>query len=533
MEIDISSATSLPLFLMSIAQYILTTGAGLAAFGAYKLFKVLYGELSSPLRHLPGPPNTRFFLGNIQEVFDQYTAANEWIDTYGPTFQVKGPFGISRLFTLDPKAQGHILMNGDLYERPLIGRQSLARVVGPGLLVAEGEAHKRQRRVMNPAFGNSQIRDLTTIFVEKSIELRERWLEEITKEKSKGTIDALSWLSRMSLDVIGLAGFNYSFNALKGEPNELNIAFSTIFRAGTQSGFLMLLRLIFPVLTSVKTPSDRITNNAQSIMRRIGNQLLSSSKAAVTQSRKGAFEEPEQFAKSRTLLSLLVKANTSDDIPESSRLSDEDVLAQIPTFLVVGHETTSTATAWALFSLSQHPEIQSSLREELLAVPTDIPSMDDLDALPYLDRVVHDVIPLSHPVTDIHGVVHHSIQIKAGQIIMLPIASTNTFVPIWGEDATEFIPDRWIAPPEASRAIPGIWSNQLTFLGGSRACIGYKFSLIEMKAFLFTLLRAFEFELAVPASDIMTKSMIVQKPMLKSNPKAGNVLPMRVTPVKL
>ena len=62
---------------------------------------------------------------------------------------------------------------------------------------------------MNPAFGAAQIRELTDIFIEKSIELRDAWELEAHKEGSDSqpaTIDVLSWLSRMTLDVIGLAG---------------------------------------------------------------------------------------------------------------------------------------------------------------------------------------------------------------------------------------------------------------------------------------------------------------------------------------
>ena len=62
---------------------------------------------------------------------------------------------------------------------------------------------------MNPAFGAAQIRELTDIFVEKSIELRNAWESEVQKQDDSNqppTIDVLSWLSRMTLDVIGLAG---------------------------------------------------------------------------------------------------------------------------------------------------------------------------------------------------------------------------------------------------------------------------------------------------------------------------------------
>jgi hypothetical protein len=127
---------------------------------------------------------------------------------------------------------------------------------------------------MNPAFGAAQIRELTDIFVEKSIELRNAWESEVRKEDDSSqppTIDVLSWLSRMTLDVIGLAGmlsfsvacelyltagycfalgFNYKFNALSEgkERNELNQAFSKIFETNASVSIIPLLRGFFPAL---------------------------------------------------------------------------------------------------------------------------------------------------------------------------------------------------------------------------------------------------------------------------------------------
>lgn len=102
---------------------------------------------------------------------------------------------------------------------------------------------------------------------------------------------------------------------------------------------------------------------------------------------------------------------------------------EVPTFLIAGHETTSTETMWALFALAQAPVVQQKLRAELRGVPTDSPDMDELNALPYLDMVVRetlrlhaavnavsriaakdDVIPLAEPYTDTKGVVRHEIR---------------------------------------------------------------------------------------------------------------------------
>ena len=98
-------------------------------------------------------------------------------------------------------------------------------------------------------------------------------------------------------------------------------------------------------------------------------------------------------------------------------------------FLVAGHETTASATAWCLFALTQHPEVQNKLREELRSADIERPTMDDLLALPYLDAVVRetlrvfppvsttirtatkeDLIPLNTPFTDKNGIVRGSVK---------------------------------------------------------------------------------------------------------------------------
>jgi cytochrome P450 len=191
-------------------------------------------------------------------------------------------------------------------------------------------------------------------------------------------------------------------------------------------------------------------------MFRIANELLTETKAvaAGTGEKQGG----------RDLLSLLVRANMATDVPESQRMSDEDVLAR--TWLSChfyasqilispfrrgsyfhrgwtrNYEVTSlfseveiylicifsSATTWALFALTQDMRVQSKLREELLTVDTDNPTMDQLNALPYLDMVVRetlrvhapvpstvrvavqdDILPLSTPVTDRRGRVHDSV----------------------------------------------------------------------------------------------------------------------------
>ncbi|EKM59818.1 uncharacterized protein PHACADRAFT_192193 [Phanerochaete carnosa HHB-10118-sp] len=246
-------------------------------------------------------------------------------------------------------------------------------------------------------------------------------------------------------------------------------------------------------------------------MRRIGMQLIREKKAAIMAEtlEKGQGVERKDI-RERDLLTLLIRANMATDISEDQRLTDDEVLAQVPTFIVAGHETTSTATTWALFSLIQRPDVQRKLREELLQVATDSLAMDELNALPYLDTVVretlqrhppvpmatrqaseNDTIPVDTPYKDRYGRMREHIEVKKGDLVILPILALNRRKEIWGEDAHEFKPERWEHIPEAAASVSGVWSNLLTFSGGPRACIGYRFSLVETKALLFALVRAF------------------------------------------
>ncbi|KAF8195296.1 cytochrome P450 [Mycena galopus ATCC 62051] len=536
---------------MAYLSLVASIAATLGVYVLYEALRVLYQEYTSPLRNVPGPQSDHWFMGNRPGLLKNIDGQEGlWTAQYGRTVRINSLLGFGQLYTTDTKAVQHILSNSTLYEKPAEGRYFLGRVVGPGVLVVEGDEHKKQRKILNPAFGPAQLRVLTEIFVEKSRQLRDLWVTRTAEGGGIARVNVIPEFSTAALDIIGKAGFNYDFRSLgAGSENirdELHEAFATIASSASNPGVLDLLKRYSVFLRSVLPNSkvDNIINESQATMRRIGQELLRESR------RKIAEGQSADSAALRDLLSLLVRANMSKDICEAQRLSEEDVLAQVPTFLVAGHETTSTAAAWAFFALATNPKIQKRLRDELLTVDNDNPSMDTLNALPYLDCVVRetlrahgpvpfsgrvairdDVIPLETPYTDRNGVVHETLRLIKGQPVIIPILAVNRDADIWGADAHEFIPERWERSPSPSTSIPGLWSQMLTFLGGPRACIGFRFSIVELKALLFTLVRAFEFELAVPAADVGRLAMsIVQQPVVRSDLAAGAQMPILIKP---
>jgi cytochrome P450 len=95
------------------------------------------------------------------------------------------------------------------------------------------------------------------------------------------------------------------------------------------------------------------------------------------------------------------------------------------------------------------------------------------------------VLPLSKPVTGRDGSLISEIHVPKGTNMHIGIRASNINPDLWGEDAQEWKPERWLKPlpktlTENDAKVPGVYSHLMTFLGGARACIGFKFSQLEM-----------------------------------------------------
>ncbi|CDO70484.1 hypothetical protein BN946_scf184569.g27 [Trametes cinnabarina] len=398
-------------------------------------------------------------------------------------------------------------------------------------------------------------------------------------------IDVLPWLSRATLDVIGEAGFGYHFQSLDGaaehreNESELAQAFGVIFSTARKFRVMTILQVWFPVLRHFRTENSAM-RQAMATMRQIGLKLieqrrdpvLAATAQFVAHPAKEDSIEGDRSGLGRDLLSVLIRSNVAE-IP-SQRMSINEILCQISTFLAAGHETSSSALTWTLFALARNPAVQSRLRAELrsLDMPIDgVPSfhfLEQITQLPYLDAVVReslrlyapisttmrvatadDIIPISIPFMDRRGRRCEHIQVRRGDIISIPIQTLNKNTDVWGADAEVFRPDRWLArlnPDDMDErpfrkghrtAAQGLWGNMMTFGGGNpvngnRSCIGYRFALSEIKIFLYVLVRDLEFSID-PALEIEKKVNVITRPCVKSEPHRGNQMPLSIRRVPL
>lgn len=462
---------------------------------------------------LRGPPGADFIFGASKQIAqspDTGALYEAWTKKYGAAYVVPTTLGGKKIMLCDPRGLAHFFARESwTYVFTDSTRLFYEQTFGRGVLWAEGEDHKRQRKALAPAFSQGAVRNLTPIFYICAHKAKSAW--EATIDAGGGdsaVIEVQSWMNHISLDGIGLAGFSHDFGALDGKSSSVTKVLDTFVASPKRSALsvgLLLLGRVFPVLGYAPTARTNLLGELQRCMEDISMELLAKVKR---EKEEGVLDEKE-----KSIIGVLLKANDSNS---DIYLTHAEVLAQMRGLLIVGYETMSITLTWALLELAGNPDIQNKLRQELVMFGEE-PTYDQLQSsLPYLDAVLHetlrvhpalidivrvatedDIIPLSEPLITESGEVVNSITVARGTHIGIPVSCVNRSTRLWGEDAMDFRPERWLEKdgiPKKAQDIQA-YRHILTFMEGPRICVGKGFALTEFKAVMSVLVRNFVFEM--------------------------------------
>ncbi|KAG1751043.1 cytochrome P450 [Suillus lakei] len=529
-----------------------------AGFGALVIAYEVYRRYSHiSLVDIPGPESASFFMGHLKEIYQGQAAEADfkWQAQYGNIVRFKGCLGEDQLMISDPAALQYICAkSGYRFSQPPDRRVLSEMINGKGIIWADGDDHKRHRRVMLPGFGGPESKAFLLLFKNCAESMSNKWMEIIGDSKEGSAVfNVPAWLSRATLDAIGEAAFDVRFGSIDNNESALAHSYRNIMTdvfgspSDGQIFFQGISKYIPPQI--LKYFGEMGKNPRIARMRETGNIATSVAKELV----QDKAEMLLQGKGSRDVFSLLVKANMDTDA--KAKLTEEELFAQMRTILLAGHETTANTVSWALLELARHPEMQSRLRAEIwetedaIQVRGDVNfTIADFDAMPYTTAVmkevfrfccviyhVHryasqdDVLPLSQPITTRSGDVIRELPVPKGTRIIASIAAYNRNKELWGEDAHVFNPDRWLngtATEKKSTSI-GVYSNLMTFLGGVRSCIGWRFAVIEIQAFLTEIVGKFEFGLTDKSELIRREACLVMAPTVEG--ENGVQLPLTVS----
>ncbi|CAK5277012.1 unnamed protein product [Mycena citricolor] len=140
-----------------------------SAYSIPLLARALYRTWTSLVRFIDGPASANVVFGHSIVLSDIPEQGDQWRKRYGATFMAKGQFLADDLHTTDLKAVGHVLGHASVYSRTPAFLGSLDRILGKGLLSVSLDPHRRQRRILNPAFNLQRIRLMNEIFMNNAI----------------------------------------------------------------------------------------------------------------------------------------------------------------------------------------------------------------------------------------------------------------------------------------------------------------------------------------------------------------------------
>ncbi|KAK0438186.1 cytochrome P450 [Desarmillaria tabescens] len=473
----------------------------------------------------------------------------KWYQQYGAVYRTKGCFGQDVLSVADPKALQYIFRSSGYRFPKTRDTDRLNRAaMGPGLVTVKDEIHQRQRKILGPAFTASQLRLFLNVFQASAAKLTEQINQRVENAR---VLNMLEWTSKAALDIIGITSFRYEFNSLNGGQTELMAALNNLF--GESMMWPTSLELLYTALWRILpgwllVPLERIPSRATLRMSHFKKVAMKVSRPIYEKQLKEVVNDVNPAEKD--VVNVLAMSHLNDDAKK--QMNDGEIDSQLATFVLAGHDTTANTMAWLLYELSLHPEDQAKIREEISRTKLNASgalTSNDYDSMLWLNACIKevlrfhplghilfrqpaqdDVLPLSEPITTSDGQVYSQIPISKGQVVMTSIYTYNRLPSVWGEDADEWNPQRFLDGREVNQTSLGVYSNLLTFSAGIRGCLGWRFAVMELQSVVTELLSNFEFSMLKGASKLQHgPAGTALIPIVPGKAEEGAQVPLLVT----
>ncbi|KIJ40525.1 hypothetical protein M422DRAFT_256491 [Sphaerobolus stellatus SS14] len=502
-----------------------------AAFVIYRILHQLFLKplILSPLKRVSGPSLGHPIFGQFLNILTSEPGKlqRKWAEQYGTVVRTMGPFGVDQMMFLNPSALQRILVSDWLeYPRPDPLRHILGATAGYGLLTVTGNEHKLMRRTMSPAFSLSNLMAQTDMYyppLEGLIQILHKYIKS-ESDPSKGTeILVYDWISKVTLDIICATAFGYHPDSVHKDDNELSSAYHGLINLQTGQN-MVLFAILMMIPGFPKFIRTRFAHKYRKLIFRGSmlaplatlvssmNKIMAISRQMLDEKLQEADVKDSQSKKD--IMSLLVRVRITET-GNAYKMTDQDLMEQVLTFLGAGHETNTSGISWTLWLLAAHPEYQTRLREELLPVieANPRPNHRTLKELTLLDGIIMESLRLLPPVplTFRRSAKDNSIDgnfIPKGSLLSIPIRVINTYYEIWGPDAQEFRPERWSNLPSTYNFTFSFSS----FIAGPHSCIGRTMAIMEMKVIIAGLIAHFSFERAYEGQVARPTAAITMKP---------------------
>ncbi|CAM6102442.1 unnamed protein product [Calypogeia fissa] len=379
--------------------------------------------------------------------------------------------------------------NAKAYSKGILA-EILGFVMGTGLIPADGEVWKTRRRAIVPSLHRKYVTAMLSLFGKCAVDLCDKLY---TAANNGEAVEMEGLFSRMTLDVIGKAVFNYEFNSLQVDTGIVEAVYVALREAEARStAFIPYWNV--PILAAID-PRQRKVAQALKLINDTLDVLIAKCKEIV---KEEDIDFGEEYISERdpSILHFLLAAG---DEVTSKQLRDD-----LMTMLIAGHETSAAVLTWTFYLLALNPTVTAKIQMEVDAVLGDrAPTIEDMKKLRYTTNVINESMRL-YPQPPV--LIRRSLEddmlgkyfIKKGEDIFISTWNLHRSPKLW-EESDEFRPDRWdsYSAAEASQDF-----RFLPFGGGPRKCVGDVFATFETVTALAMIVRRFDFEMAPDAPPV-------------------------------
>jgi len=450
-------------------------------------------EPASPIQH-PAFPKSRF-PGDVllQLRTDTLGFLTRTARTYGDAVPFRA-WTWRYLLLNDPEAIRDVLVTraGQFLKGPALRRAT--STLGQGLLTSEGDFHRRQRRLAQPAFHPQRVAGYGAAMAKIAARTGEEW----EKIGDGGRIDAHEEMMRLTLRVVAKTLFDSDVESEVDALGEaMNIVVARFIRAVAPWG---------PLMNRLPLPGNFRFKRARRMLVDTVQRFIAERRA---ESARGRSDRAD-------LLSLLLQSRDDEEGAGNEGMSDEQLRDESLTIFTAGHETTANALTFTWHLLAERSDAEGKLHEELERVLGDrLPAIVDLDRLPYTRAVLAESMRLYPPAWAVAREAKQDMEVggrpvAAGTIILMSQWVTHRDARWWPEPEL-FDPDRWV-PGEPAHDPDRPRYAYFPFGGGPRICIGEAFAWTEGVLALATLARRWKLRPAVPGRPIALQPTITLRP---------------------
>ncbi|CAK9157706.1 unnamed protein product [Ilex paraguariensis] len=416
----------------------------------------------------------------------------KWMNECGPIYRLAaGPRNF--VVVSDPAIAKHVLRNYGKYGKGLVSEVS-EFLFGSGFAIAEGPLWTARRRAVVPSLHKKYL----SVIVDRVFcKCAKRMVEQLKTDALNGSaVNMEGKFSQLTLDVIGLAVFNYNFESLAADSPVIDAVYTALKEAELRSTDLLPYWKIKALCKIV--PRQIKAEQAVTLIRSTVEELIS--KCRVIVETEGERINDEEYL-NETDPSILRFLLASREEVSSAQLRD-DLLSM----LVAGHETTGSVLTWTSYLLSKDPSSLMKAQEEVDRVLQGrSPTFEDIKNLKFLTRCINESMRLyPHPPVLIRralvaDVLPGNYKVNAGQDVMISVYNIHHSPQVW-ERAEEFVPERF----DSEGPVPNETNTDFRFIpfsGGPRKCVGDQFALLEAIVALAVFVQHMNFEL-IPDQNI-------------------------------